>query len=182
MNYIKSIEQLEKVYAKGNNYIIKLPVPAVNTKLLLEHLDKFSNYTSAEILSLAHHSGYLLIDNGDKFLSFSEYLYYVKDKNYDANDKKLSGVYAIEYLINKISDEKTREDLKNIIVNEICITPECEVIYYQRILSRSLRIQKLIELNCPQLIIKNGFLLLQEVVGELFGYSNGVAIDNEKNC
>ena len=165
MNYIKTMDELREVYGKDVNHYIKLSIPTVNVLLLLENLDKFKNYTKKQLINLTYYSGYLVINENEQYLSDLEYNMYMSSNKNKKN--VLSGGLAIKYLINRIISEDNSQNIQDIIIENIYISTNNQLINYDHVINRNNRIDKLIELSAPDLIIKNEKRRIQELIDEI---------------
>ena len=171
---INTIEELEKICNDGNKYYIELSSKAIIKSRLFELLDddKFilDVIDKNQLENLVYGGAFLIVDKNNE-VSLITYDDYAKSSRrlLEEGRKVLLGIANIEYLLKIIKDEYAKNCLQSILIDKIEISFENERDLYAKILYRSIRITKLMELNAPKLVIKNEELLLLEAVDALLG-------------
>lgn len=171
---INTIEELEKICNDGNKYYIELSSKAIIKSRLYELLDddKFilGVIDKKQLENLIYGGAFLIVDKNNEvsFITFDDYAKSVSNLKKEGI-KVLFGTANIDYLLNIVDDEYAKNCLQSMLVDKIEISFEKDRELYAKVLHRSIRIAKLIELNSPELVIKNEKLLLLEAVDALLG-------------
>ena len=171
MHNIRTFEELYNIYNTNEGYI-KLSSPVINKQILAYNINKMSEYLGIEqddINKLVNFNVYLVkpLDDNSVLGKIVTKDQAIKQRHIESLEF-LIGSDAIRYLLDKINDLDVKKELSKIFIYTINISNEISIEVYKKILNRSIRIEKIIELNAPYLIVENEKMLLQLAVDETF--------------